>query len=372
MPMKPELTDVFLDNDTLQFTMKGVDTTIANTLRRTILSDLETYVFKTYPYDECDAEIEINTTRLNNEIIKQRLSCIPIHITDPNFPMDNFIVMVDEKNTSDTITYVTTEHFKLYDVVTKTFMPEKDLRAIFPANNMTKQFIDLARLRPQISNEIPGEHLKFTCKISKSSAKHDYMFNVACNSSYGFTPDIVRIDDIWNKREKEFREKEQMTPDEIEYIKKDWYALDAQRIHLPNSFDFTVQTVGVYSAYDLVRKACRYLHDDYKDFKTELEKSNVSINSADVSIENSFDVILHDKDHTFGKCLEYLCYRRLFETEGKLTYCGFQKKHPHDDYSIIRLAYKDEVENDSVLRDLNIITDDAMELFKDMEQLFVE
>jgi DNA-directed RNA polymerase subunit L len=371
MTLKPELTNVFLNDDTLQFTLKSVDTTLANTLRRTILSDIETYVFKTYPYNECDATIEVNTTRFNNEIIKQRLSCVPIHIQDPEFPTDNFIVVVDEKNTSDTITYVTTEHFKLYDINTKTFMPQKEVAKIFPKNKLTNQYIDLVRLRPQISNEIPGEHLKFTCKISKSCAKHDSMFNVACNSSYGFTPDIMRIDETWNLKEKELRENTETSVDEIEYLKKDWYSLEAKRIYLKNSFDFTIQTVGVFSPYELVRKSCQIMSDEFMKFKNELT-SNVSINESSTTLDNGFDVILSGKDHTFGKCIEYLYFRRFYEIENSMTYCGFQKVHPHDDYSILRIAYSNEVERDTIIQHLSTVCDEGIQLFKDMEQLFIE
>ena len=37
-------------------------------------------VFRTTPYEKNDANFEVNSTKLNNEILKQRLSCIPIHI----------------------------------------------------------------------------------------------------------------------------------------------------------------------------------------------------------------------------------------------------------------------------------------------------
>ena len=36
----------------------------------------------------------------------------------------------------------------------------------------------------------------------------------------------------------------------------DWRLLDALRIVTPNSFDFIIETVGVFSNNDLLRKAC--------------------------------------------------------------------------------------------------------------------
>ena len=85
--------------ETLTFTLEGVNVSIANAIRRTILSDIPTVVFKTSPYEECKANIFTNTTRLNNEILKQRLSCIPIHITDyQDINLKNYLLEVKEEN----------------------------------------------------------------------------------------------------------------------------------------------------------------------------------------------------------------------------------------------------------------------------------
>ena len=72
------------NDDVLKFELTNVNVSIANSLRRIILSEIPCVVFKTARYEESKANIEINTTRMNNELIKQRLSCIPIHIKNPN------------------------------------------------------------------------------------------------------------------------------------------------------------------------------------------------------------------------------------------------------------------------------------------------
>ena len=69
-------------NNKLQFTLTGCNVSLANAIRRTILSDIPQVVFKTTPNDESKTIIHENTSNLNNELIKQRLSCIPIHIND--------------------------------------------------------------------------------------------------------------------------------------------------------------------------------------------------------------------------------------------------------------------------------------------------
>ena len=64
----------------ITFTLKNTNVSIANALRRTLLSDIPTLTFKTFPHSENLAIIHKNTSRFNNEIIKHRLGCIPIYI----------------------------------------------------------------------------------------------------------------------------------------------------------------------------------------------------------------------------------------------------------------------------------------------------
>ena len=77
--MNPMIKDIKTANGYLTFNLSGVDVSVANAIRRIILSEIETVVFRTAPYARSLANIKTNTTRLNNELIKQRLSCIPIH-----------------------------------------------------------------------------------------------------------------------------------------------------------------------------------------------------------------------------------------------------------------------------------------------------
>ena len=73
MPQQP-IIESFTDNDgTLKLTVSRINVSLTNAIRRTILSDIPTYCFRTLPHTENRVQITANTTRLNNEIIKQRM-----------------------------------------------------------------------------------------------------------------------------------------------------------------------------------------------------------------------------------------------------------------------------------------------------------
>ena len=64
----------------MTFTLSNTNYSIANSIRRTLLSDIPVVAFRTLPYTENMCNIIENTTRFNNEMTKQRLSCVPIHM----------------------------------------------------------------------------------------------------------------------------------------------------------------------------------------------------------------------------------------------------------------------------------------------------
>ena len=78
--MDPKISDISEENDIYKFTLSNLNVSLANALRRTVLTDIPLVVIPTETHEENKCNIEINTCRLHNEILKQRLSCIPIHI----------------------------------------------------------------------------------------------------------------------------------------------------------------------------------------------------------------------------------------------------------------------------------------------------
>jgi len=360
--MNPKVDFISDENDILSFTLSGVNVSLANAVRRTILSDIPQVVFKTSPYEENKANILVNTTRLNNEIIKQRLSCIPIHINDyENFPYKNYILEVNVENITDTVMYVTTKDFVIKEVASGKLLSESKIREIFPANDYTGYFIEFLRLRPRISEEIPGEKIHLTCEFSVSSAKDDGMFNVVSTCSYGFTVDDVARDNVLEKKKQEWKN-EGKSKEEILFETDNWLLLEGMRICKKDSFDFLVQSVGVYTNSEILDKSCEILIQKMNELDTIIEKDELKINNSENTMSNCFDVILENEDYTIGKVIEYFLYSKYYETD-IITFCGFKKMHPHDSDSIIRLAYAEAIEKSTIKGNLKECISDAKSVF---------
>ncbi len=329
-------------NGILKFTIKGVNVSFANALRRTILSDIPTAAFRVFPHSKNEANIVTNTSRLNNEILKQRLGCIPIHLADHSLPFGELLVEINARNTTDSLMLVTTESFKVKNTKTDKYLDTAVVRKIFPPDPLTGDYILFARLRPRISNEVPGEELSVTAKISLQTARDDGMYNVCSICSYGMTPDKSKQVTAWTERLKT------LDPDldegTVAIMQQDWYNLESERIFIEDSFDFAIRTIGVFPNGVLVQKACNILINRLDDIAELAREQKLSVERSISTLPNSFDITLVNEDYSVGKVIEFALHQNEYRKK-TLSYVGFRKNHPHDTDSIIRAALKSESEN---------------------------
>lgn len=368
--MKPSIQKIRKEGDVLHFTLSNVDVSIANAIRRTALSDIPTIVFRTGPEDEKLYKIKTNTSRLNNEILKQRLSCIPVHVKNPEkFSYKDYQVEVNVENISDTILFVTTEDFKVKNKVENKFLTESQVRDMFPPDPYTGHYIDLVRLRHKVSEQILGDSVEFTCDFSMGTARENGMYNVVSTCSYAFTPDEAKINTELAKKKQELKD-EGKSEHEIAYDIKNWLLLDSKRIVEANSFDFVVQSVGVFDNEDIVSKSLEILIQSLRKIDALLENDKVVIEPSKTTMENSFDVLLENEDYTIGKVLEYILFDKFFYKNKTITFCGFTKMHPHDKHGVLRLALMEPGDKGIIKKLLKDGIVDLIDIFQAIESRF--
>ena len=369
--MNPSILNLSEEGDLLKFTLSGVNVSLANALRRIILSEIPTVVIKTETYQDNQCKITDNTSRLHNEILKQRLSCIPIHmkLDELDILPDKYILEVDEKNDTDAIKYVTTEHFKIKNKLNGNYLTKDETKKIFPPNKKTQYYIDFARLRPKISDTIPGEVLKLSAEFSISNARSESTFNVVSKCAYGNTPDVSKIKEQWDEQEAKLKSQETQTSD-IEFQKKNFYLLDAQRQFVADSFDFSIQTLGMYENKAIVKMGNKSLIDKFDKLIQDIDSDVIEILNSETTVDFSYDIILKDEDYTVGKVLEFILYNKHYMGDKTLSFCGFKKFHPHDVISTVRIAFNETSDKTIVKQRLRAVCIDAQDVFKKIDGMF--
>mgnify|MGYP000226775493 CR=1 FL=1 len=302
MASLPKISNVDEYNNTLKFTLSNINVSYANAIRRILLSDIPCIVFKTNPYHENNVNIKINKSRLNNELIKQRISSIPIHIDNIyDFPYQNYIVELDKTNNSNTIVYATTEDLKIKNIDSEKYLETSEVRQLFPPDTITGDYIDILRLRPKLTDTSEPEQLKFEAKLTISTAKEDGTFNVVSTCAYGNTLDPVKIQDAWSAKEASL--KDTVSKEELEFLKKDWMLLDAKRLFIEDSFDFTIETIGIYSNYKLLELGISLIIKKLYVTLESLKNENELIYDATDTLDNCYIITLLNEDYTIGLSL---------------------------------------------------------------------
>lgn len=343
------------ENKQLKFTLNKVDVSVANSLRRVILSEIPVFVLDSLDKEDINEEnikIYENTSILNNEIIKQRLSCIPVNITDfEEYEVNNYIVECNVTNNTNEKLIVTTEDFKIKNKVSGEYLPNNIVKTIFKKDVLTNEYIDLVYLQPTF-NDNKGEKIHFECGFKISKAKENGSYNVVSTCVYSFTRDEERIQEAW----KQIEDKLGDSREDREIAYNDFMNLDANRITIPNSFDFIIQSIGIYNNHDLVKLGCEIMIDKYKNFISYIETNDDAIKENLEQSEDSYLIKVENEDYTFGKVLENIIYINYFVEEKKLSYISMKKYHPHDTHCFILFSYINKTTRENIITDFKNIS----------------
>ncbi len=368
----PKITSRVEENGVLRFTIENMNVSLANALRRVILSEVPTYVFRTYPYSENKASITANTSRLHNEIIKQRLSCIPIHISDMDFPYKDYCVELDVVNDSDTIKYVTTKDFRVKNKVSGKYLIESKVHEIFPPNEFTGDYIIIGRLLPKMSEYADGERLALICDLDIWTAKENGSFNIVSTCTYCLTQDAGKVQEKWAIREQELvKEGVALASEDMADAKKDWMLLDGQRCTKEGSYDFTIETVGAFQNTEIVVKAANIMIDKCVKFISDIQSGEDRIIKSNTLLEHGYDVELKGETHTLGKVIEWFLFDQHYNEDETVSFVSFRKVHPHSVDSMIRIGFAEDIDEKVVATYFIEAAKKAIAVYTHVREMFV-
>jgi DNA-directed RNA polymerase subunit L len=314
----------------LKFRLSEVDKSYANALRRTLIGNIPIVVMKPE-----DCTITKNTSRFTNEIIKHRLSCIPVHKKNPHMAESikqeisklPWTVEISMINTTQEMMYITTQSFKVKHG--DEYLSDAEVHKMFPPNDITKDYIEFLRLRPKFGESV--EELTLSCELSIGTGNESGVYNSAGTCSYACTHDKDASDEAWTK----------VQDSKTIMDKHNWELLDAKRFIVNNSFDFVLETIGVYSNKELLFAAITILQIQL------LHTPAISVESSVTTMQNAVDVHIPNGDYTLGKIIEFQLVTTLFPQ--KVTYVSFLKSHPHDPHGILRIAFVDQQDQEGVI-----------------------
>ena len=364
----------------MEFTLSPIHVSYANTLRRLILTGIETVSFRsdmTLTGTTTDVLVTQNDTPMTNEMLADRIGLLPIHVNEPlTWEKDKYLFTLNVTGKEDRTTYVTASDFKIHEVrnteefevvneeqkhevdeeqkkETDKNKYEREISSdeLFVPNALTRQTSLIAILQP--SN--PPQKLSIIAKASIGTGREHARFSPVsqCSYEYSLDSDEERIEQMFTKWLSVAKKIDNIdkTSEKYNIVWREFNTMQIKRCYLmnekqePYSYDFTVETIGTLPIKYIVSRACdvgENLCNRYVNIDTILNDKDITVSPASSRIIG-FDFLIRGQDHTLGNLLQTWLVDNHIEGASvpKITYAGYSVPHPLRDEIILRIGVED-------------------------------
>lgn len=349
--------DVVRESPTLiKFRMEPTVVGYANTLRRTMITDVETVAFRADINESgmtSDVKITSNSTPMSNEMLAHRIGLIPVHVTNPlEWNSEEYSFSLDITNkSSDPLDIVASDIQVLKNRgVEEAPLPVPSVQFFHP-DPVTHDTALLAVLKGRVGTQEP-ESLTFTAVATVGTGRENAAFMpVTSRCAYGYT-----LDDSEERRKEIFTlwltKNKKVSPTELESnptrkaeLEREFKTMEIQRcfkvneLGEPYSFDFVVESVGVLDPVYIIRRAIDILQAKllrYGSIDSGDLPESLKIRPADARMKG-FDFIFQKEDHTLGNLLQTWMEQNLMDS-GEITFVGYKVPHPLRDEMYLRVG----------------------------------
>ena len=354
-----------------RFRLSPSNVTIANTIRRQILSAVKTVGFRTEPAEKSEVVIETNTTPLVNEMIAHRIGMIPIR-ADPTFDPARFEFHIHKENTTKEMMDV---HAADFTVIERDPMNPLDegqqvpTESFFPPDPITGSTVLITRLRPQWNPIAPHEKLVLKAKAAVSDGHENSRWSPVSQCSYEYTrvtaeenPELIEeMFQAWIVTTKKVTNVTELGQERLEELRREYNTMEIQRCYRKdaageaNDFTFFIESVGTLAVPDIVRAALEATIEKltkYQDLDGEIP-DNVQLQHADARFP-AVDVIFRHEDHTLGNLLQHYLVENHVRAEGepieepRITFAGYKVPHPLKPEMVVRVGLPKDLEDPEV------------------------
>lgn len=375
------------------FSIKNVDVSIVNSIRRTIQSNVQNvaFFFDAKSIDNTDIEIIQNDSPLHNEFLSQRLSMIPIHLKKEyidKWNKDDFSFEINQENKFNTFMNITSKHINVRKNGIE--MTEKDRDELFPPfipDGKTKEehFILITKLPPGTTNIYPKLNVKL--QASRGCGQQHSCFSPTSLSTY--MNKVVEGEDL-ERAETDFTEKyieryeeaflEELTEDQYNSANGEQYkdkftkrvkpedtvkvtkyykiitdvrddfkkqaklkfnTIDKQRAYMkdditgePNHFKFKIESECGLMPSEIFTQAI-----DYISSRIDIHMENKSLEIKKID-NGHYEITIPNESHTIGNLIQALVYNEFIRKQNAedLSFIGYFVTHPLENTVCMKLT----------------------------------
>jgi len=354
------IENVEVTNNTLNFELHGsdeygLDKSIINSIRRTLLSEIPCVAFRVEEGGKKDIIMELNNTSLHNEFLLHRLSMIPLYL-EPEEYKNQYLFYLNIKHDSvNPFRFVTCDDIKIYPLKNGVepsetididnydlqkplskqehgdiFRPFKFRMKEYPilitelkSTGSEEEFQELICYGvPSVSDGREHARWKSVSDATYTFLKNEELFMKTANNKAG-------VNKILDEEERDkFIESLRLSESE-RYFYRD-------QNNEPNRYTFTVTSVHHYTSKQLFIKATDLMITKLETLKQHFTNM-VSGGTTTVIVEphineNNYHFKLSGQNDTIGNALQSHIVNNFIDDESLVIFCGYKKSHPLEEY----------------------------------------
>lgn len=300
---------------------------LINGIRRTMMCDIPVYVF-----DEERTTFFENTSVLDNEFLKTRLTLTPIRCDLEDVPYENLVFTCRVRNTESG-----TKSLYMRD-----FEVEADGKKIDPSTIFPYMDLPLARIKT-------GQSIALESRLKRNNSQFGgAAYNPLCTCVHTFEMDEAaaraKMDELGLSEK-----------DRIPFMLDDAYQIYKKNpVGNPGIYEFHLESVGHYDVEDIYQIGKELLITRLRLVKDELRVRNsekVIIDKSTKS-EEVFDIFFQEENDTLGNILsQFLC------EEANVYYVGYRVPHPLKYEMVMKIRLKENNTKEGVIQALDGIID---------------
>jgi DNA-directed RNA polymerase II subunit RPB11 len=348
-------------------TVTDVDLCVVNAVRRAMISEVPIVAFA-FDHDPTQNAVKVltNTCPLNNEILGERISLIPICLDEKQlrvFDPTHYKFVLKKKNVGLEELPVTSGDFQVFDQ-TGVRYADAVVRRLFPTDPVTGDHVLLATLRPGATRDADGEELSVECTARLGTGLMHARWSPVSLCFMTNTVDPAAAEEAFRQKLAAFYATEgaPAPSDEVEAtVRRRFHSLEALRhFHRdprtlePRVFTFTaVSECGLRPTF-IFFKALLVLRDKVAAVRDTLVRgpddadmtSGARLRAAKkVTVESTPNMpdmhvmTIQGEDHTLGNLLQGLLFHQWIQVEAssRVSYVGYTVPHPLEPYLLLKI-----------------------------------
>ena len=306
-----------------------------------------------------DISVLKNTTAMSNEMFAHRIGLVLVHANPHDWTPNKYEFRLDVENSTDKPLDVKVSDIEVYENVDDEMIKVPNTKFFHP-DPITHDTPLLAVLKPKIGSA-NVEAIAFKARATVGIGRENMRFSPVSQCTYAYTRDNSpekkkQIFANWLDRHKKINISElEQDSERKKILEREFETMEAQRCFLvnekgePNSFDFIIESAGVYDPFDIVIEALKSIERKCSKYaaldKGELP-DNIKIQPTKKEARG-FDIYFQNEDHTLGNLLSTYIDENLLDphglAEGTVSFCGYCVPHPLRDEMLMTILCKEDL-----------------------------